>query len=92
MDTRRRCRSSGAFPAEKDELLHSFLASAWPTSRRTRHVTASNYSRTAAICGSPCREEPVLTGVAADYGKRPMRRLGAVRKRSTSELTPRRKV
>src|SRR5262249_41897692 len=46
------------YPPEKDELLHSFLASVWPTYRRRRHVPASNYSRTAAICGSPCQEGP----------------------------------
>jgi hypothetical protein len=80
------------YPPERGEFLRSFLVSAWQAFRRRRHVTASNYSRTAAICGSPCPEGPVLTRAAADYGKRSVRPLGAMRKRSTSEPTPRQKV
>jgi acetolactate synthase-1/2/3 large subunit len=41
----------------------------------------------AAVRGSLCREGPVLTRVIVDYGKRPVRWLGAVRKRYTEELS-----
>jgi acetolactate synthase-1/2/3 large subunit len=46
----------------------------------------------AAIRGSLCQDGPVLTRIAADYGKRPVRWIDAVRKRYTNELTPRQKA
>jgi acetolactate synthase-1/2/3 large subunit len=46
----------------------------------------------AAIRGSLCQEGPVLTRIAADYGKRPVRWIDAVRKRYTNELTAQQKA
>ena len=46
----------------------------------------------AAVRGSLCQEGPVLTRIVADYGKRPVRWIDAVRKRYTNELTPRQKA
>jgi acetolactate synthase-1/2/3 large subunit len=41
----------------------------------------------AGIRGCLCQDGPVLTRVAADYGKRPVRWIDAVRKRYTKDLT-----
>jgi acetolactate synthase-1/2/3 large subunit len=46
----------------------------------------------AAVRGSLCQDGPVLTRIAADYGKRPVRWLEAVRKRYTEELTAEQKA
>jgi acetolactate synthase-1/2/3 large subunit len=46
----------------------------------------------ASVRGSLCQEGPVLTRVVADYGKRPVRWIDAVRKRYTKELTAQQKA
>ncbi len=46
----------------------------------------------AAVRGSLCQDGPVLTRIAADYGKRPVRWIDAVRKRYTKELTAEQKA
>jgi acetolactate synthase-1/2/3 large subunit len=46
----------------------------------------------AGIRGSLCQDGPVLTRIAADYGKRPVRWIDAVRKRYTKELTAQQKA
>ncbi len=46
----------------------------------------------AAIRGSLCQDGPVLTRIATDYGKRPVRWIDAVRKRYTKELTAEQKA